>query len=173
MDPRDASDKKKEREETSNLSKQELENRCMSGNIVEGEKKLVKKVQQSTLLGHNGFIKLRRGIREYFFCTHFFREIITLTHPCYRLSGQKQSFAKKLLMEQKKMEALEKLKQKQAESGSPSPQIGRGFETGVGNAFFYLRKNIGTIILKLPPYTPARFDLTTLRIQYYDYELQC
>jgi len=44
-----------------------------------------------------------------------------------RLSGQKQSFAKQLLMEQKKMETIEKLKQKQ----TSSPRIGRGFDSGL------------------------------------------
>ena len=43
-----------------------------------------------------------------------------------RLSGQKQSFAKQLLMEQKKLDAIEKLRQSQ----EPSPRIGKGFDSG-------------------------------------------
>ena len=45
-----------------------------------------------------------------------------------RLKRQQQSFAKQLLMDQKKLEFVEKLKQKG--SGDQGPRIGRGFDSG-------------------------------------------
>ena len=53
-----------------------------------------------------------------------------------RLSGQKQSFAKQLLMEQKKLEVVEKLKQKPA--GDQGPRIGKGFNSGEFEAKYLL-----------------------------------
>jgi hypothetical protein len=49
------------------------------------------------------------------------------------LTSKKQSFAKQLLMEQKKLEVVEKLKQDQ---NGASPRLGKGFDSG-GNHMIY------------------------------------